>query len=178
MAIPAPTVGDVEAIARAYGDVGMRATLAPAVADKVFYEVVPGLMALLPKELRKAVGSIQAAPTAELFRLSAETIRRLHGSGNGRIHIALAPTIPTQCTDDFLEGCARLAREHGWACTRTWRSRRSRRSRRSARPQRLAHRRGHAASGRCRGRRRPQPREQTCGSAVASPPCARCWTRA
>src|SRR5687767_9271788 len=111
MAIPAPSVEDVEAIARAYTDVGMRAMLAPAVADIVFYEVVPGLMDLLPKELRKRVESIQAAPTAELLRLSAETIRRVHGTG--RIRIALAPTIPTQCTDEFLEGCARLAREHG-----------------------------------------------------------------
>jgi len=113
MAIPAPTVEDVEAIARAYADVGMRAMLAPAVADIVFYEVVPGLMDLLPKELRRTVESIQAAPTAELLRLSAETIRRLDGAGNGRIRVALAPTIPTQCTDEFLEGCARLAREHG-----------------------------------------------------------------
>ncbi len=103
----------MEAIARAYGDVGMRAVLAPAVADIVFYEVVPGLMDLLPKELRKRVESIQAAPTAELLRLSAETVRRLHGTGNDRIRVALAPTIPTQCTDEFLEGCARLAREHG-----------------------------------------------------------------
>jgi 5-methylthioadenosine/S-adenosylhomocysteine deaminase len=113
MAIPAPTVEDVEAIARAYTDVGMRAMVAPAVADIVFYEVVPGLMDLLPKEMRKRVESIQAAPTEELLRLSAETVRRLHGSGNGRIRVALAPTIPTQCTDEFLEGCARLARAHG-----------------------------------------------------------------
>ena len=33
----------------------MRAMLAPAVADIVFYEMVPGLMALLPKELRRTV---------------------------------------------------------------------------------------------------------------------------
>lgn len=113
MAIPAPTVEDAEAIARAYGDVGMRAVLAPAVADILFYEAVPGLMDLLPKELRRTVESIRPAPTAELLRRSAETIRRLHGAGSGRIRIALAPTIPTQCTDEFLEGCARLSREHG-----------------------------------------------------------------
>src|SRR5687768_7988837 len=76
MAIPAPTVEDVEAIARAYTDVGMRAVVAPAVADIAFYEVVPGLMDLLPKQLRTSVERLQAAPTAELLRLNAETIRR------------------------------------------------------------------------------------------------------
>jgi len=81
MAIPAPTVEDAEAIARAYGDVGMRAVLAPAVADILFYEAVPGLMDLLPKELRRTLESIRPAPTAELLRRSAETIRRLHGAG-------------------------------------------------------------------------------------------------
>src|SRR5205807_1001163 len=54
-----------------------------------------------------AIGAI------ELLKLRAETMRRLDGAGNGRIRVALAPTIPTQCTDEFLEGCARLAREHG-----------------------------------------------------------------
>ena len=49
----------------------------PAPRRHRLYEVVPGLMDLLPKELRKTVESIQAAPTAELLRLSAETIRRL-----------------------------------------------------------------------------------------------------
>lgn len=113
MAVPAPTVEDMEAIARAYTDVGMRAVLAPAVADVPFYATVPGLMDLLPAGLRRTVESIRAAPTAELLRLSGETIRRLTGAGGGRIRIALAPTIPTQCTDEFLQGCARLAREHG-----------------------------------------------------------------
>jgi 5-methylthioadenosine/S-adenosylhomocysteine deaminase len=113
MAIPAPSVEDMEAVARAYADVGMRAVLAPAVADIVFYETVPGLMQLLPNELRRTVEGIRPAPTAGLLHLGAETIRRLHGTANGRIRIGLAPTIPTQCTDEFLEGCVRLAREHG-----------------------------------------------------------------
>lgn len=113
MAVPAPTLEAMEAVVRAYADVGVRAVLAPAVADMLFYETVPGLMELLPKDLRRRVEEIRLAPTAQLIRLSEETIRRFNGAAGGRVRVSLAPTIPTQCTEAFLEGCARLAREYG-----------------------------------------------------------------
>jgi guanine deaminase len=113
MAVPPPTVEDMEAVARAYTDVGMRAVVAPAVGDVLFWDSVPGLSELLPKELRKRVEEIRTAPTAALLRLGEAAIRRLHGSAGGRIRVSVAPTIPTLCTDAFLEGCARQVREHG-----------------------------------------------------------------
>jgi guanine deaminase len=54
-----------------------------------------------------------AAPTAGLLRLTEDAIRRWHGAAEGRIRLHVSPTIPGQCTDEFLAGCARLAREHG-----------------------------------------------------------------
>jgi 5-methylthioadenosine/S-adenosylhomocysteine deaminase len=113
MAVPAPTVEDLEAVARAYTDVGMRAVVAGAVADLLFWDTVPGLMDLLPKPLRRRLEEIRVAPAEALLRLGEQTIRRLDGAAGGRIRVALAPTIPTQCSDEFLAGCARLAREHG-----------------------------------------------------------------
>jgi 5-methylthioadenosine/S-adenosylhomocysteine deaminase len=113
MGLPAPGPEDAEAIARAYDDVGMRAVIAPAVADLVFYNTVPGLLELLPKPLRQTVDSIRSAPTEGLLRLSEDILRRWPSTSGGRIRAALAPTIPTQCTEAFLQGCARLAREHG-----------------------------------------------------------------
>jgi len=113
MAAPAPTVDDVEAVARAYVDVGLRAVVAPAVGDLAFHDTVPGLLDLLPADVRRRVRELMTAPAAALLRLGDETIRRLHGTGGGRVRMALAPTIPTQCTDEFLLGTARLAREHG-----------------------------------------------------------------
>lgn len=113
MTVPAPTVESLEAVARAYTDVGLRAVVAGAVADLLFWETVPGLMELLPKALRRRLEEIRVAPAAALLRLGEETIRRLDGAAGGRIRAALAPTIPTQCSDEFLAGCARLAREHG-----------------------------------------------------------------
>jgi guanine deaminase len=113
LAAPAPTLDDMETVARAYADVGLRATLAPAVADTVFYRSVPGLMQTLPAEMRRRIEAMRAAPTTELLALAEQTIRRLHGTAGGRIRVAVAPTIPTLSTDALLDGMARLAREHG-----------------------------------------------------------------
>jgi guanine deaminase len=113
MALPAVTDEGFEAVVRAYDDVGLRVVLAPAVADIVFHETVPGLLDSLPADLRSAVAAIQPAPTKGLLDLTERFIRRWHGSGTGRVRIAASPTIPNQATDEFLDGCARLAQEYG-----------------------------------------------------------------
>ncbi len=113
MSVPAITDEAFEAVVRAYEDVGMRVVLAPAVADIVFYQTVPGLLDLLPTELRRTVEAMQPAPTKGLLDLTERLIRRWHGTAGGRVGIAVSPTIPNQATDEFLDGCARLAREHG-----------------------------------------------------------------
>ncbi|HEY7516978.1 MAG TPA: amidohydrolase [Methylomirabilota bacterium] len=113
MAIPAVTLEGMEAVVRAYTEAGMRAVVAPAVADIVFYRTVPGLLDLLPAELRGVVEGMQPAPTKGLLELTEQVIRRWHGAADGRVHTAVAPTIPNQATDEFLAGCARLAREYG-----------------------------------------------------------------
>ncbi len=113
MAVPAPTSEDVEAIVRAYTDVGLRAVIAPAMADLVFYHTVPGLLELLPADLRRTVEGLQAAPTEGLLQIAADTVRRWHGAAAGRVRTAVAPTIPGQCSDAFFAGCVRLAREYG-----------------------------------------------------------------
>ena len=113
MAIPATTDEIVEAVVRAYTDVGMRAVVAPAVADVVFYRTVPGLVDLLPSDVRHAVEAMQPAPTKGLLELTERIIRRWHGAADGRVRTAVAPTIPNQATDELLGGCARLAREYG-----------------------------------------------------------------
>ncbi len=113
MAVPAMTEEAMEAVVRAYADVGVRVVLAPAVADVVFYRVVPGLLELLPADLRRTVEAIEPAPTKGLLELTERVIRRWHGALGGRVRTAVSPTIPNQATDEFLDGCARLAREYG-----------------------------------------------------------------
>ena len=113
MAVPAITDEAFEAVVRAYTDVGLRVVLAPAVADVIFYETVSGLADQLPADLRKSVKEMQPAPTKGLLGLTERAIRRWHGGADGRVRIGVAPTIPNQATDEFLDGCAALAREYG-----------------------------------------------------------------
>jgi guanine deaminase len=113
LALPAVTDETFEAVARAYADVGVRVVLAPAVADVVFHQTVPGLLDLLPRDLRRTVEAIEPAPTKGLIDLTERLIRRWHGAADGRVRIAAAPTIPNQATDELLDGFVRLAREHG-----------------------------------------------------------------
>ncbi|MGH7322856.1 MAG: amidohydrolase family protein [Candidatus Rokuibacteriota bacterium] len=112
-ALPAPTVEGVEAVVQAYTDVGLRGVLAPMVGDLVFYRVLPGLLDLLPPDLRRRAESLEAAPAAGLLQLAEDAVRRWDGAASGRIRMGVAPTIPGHCSDALLVGCARLAREHG-----------------------------------------------------------------
>lgn len=113
MALPVPTAAGCAAVAQAYIDSGMRAVLAPAVADVVFYRTVPGLLDLLPAEERATVEALQPAATEGLLTMCDAHVRQWDDAAGGRIRAAVAPTIPGQCSDDFLLGAARIAREHG-----------------------------------------------------------------
>ena len=113
MGTPAPTDDTVEAVVRAYKDVGLRAVIAPSLADVVLYRVIPKLIDLLPHDLRKMVESMRPVPTESLLKLTENAIRRWHGSDGGRIRIAVSPTTPGQNTDEFLSNCLRLSREYG-----------------------------------------------------------------
>jgi guanine deaminase len=75
--------------------------------------VVPDLFDLLPRRLRRTVERIQAEPTEGLLQLVENSIRLWNGAAGGRIRVAVAPTIPGQCSDAFLAGCQRLAQEYG-----------------------------------------------------------------
>jgi guanine deaminase len=112
-AIPGPTEEAMEAVADGYAASGMRVTLAPMMVDQPFLHTIPGLLDLLPSELRSWVEALTAAPARELLRVVERLYKSRHGSEDGRIEVALAPSIPAGCTDDFLEGCVRLQRELG-----------------------------------------------------------------
>ena len=53
---PRPSLDGFMAVARAYADAGMRAVLAPMVADRTLFAAIPGLADSLPEDLRAEVG--------------------------------------------------------------------------------------------------------------------------
>lgn len=106
---PLPTIEGLTAMAKAYEDVGMRAVLAPMVADITFFNAIPGLMARLPPALQKEVESFQMAP----WKATAKQMKKAFQKWPfENIHLAVAPTIPHHCSDDFLIACRDIADEY------------------------------------------------------------------
>ena len=107
---PLPSVEGLEACGRAYADAGMRAVLAPMVAEFSFYEAIPGLMDALPPALQKEVERLRLAPGDATLAAMRQS---MHGWKFDRASVrpAVAPTIPHHCSDDFMRKCAALARE-------------------------------------------------------------------
>ena len=109
---PAPTPEGLAAVGRAYAEVGMRAVVAPMLADRSFFEAIPGLLDVLTPELQKAVEALRPAPwetSLAGLRAALETWTL----DRDAVGLAVAPTIPHHCSDDFLRACADLAKEHG-----------------------------------------------------------------
>jgi guanine deaminase len=107
---PLPTRDGVEAVARAYSDVGMRAVIAPMMADRTFYEAIPGLLDALPPSLAEEARAIRLAPDSASLA-ACRGILQGWAFDRARIRPALGPTIPHHCTDPFLLACKALAAE-------------------------------------------------------------------
>ncbi len=109
---PVPSLEGLEAAARGYRDAGLRVVLAPMVADRSFYEAIPGLMDALPDASRPMVERFRARPAAETLA----AIKRVVSGWSfepAEARLALAPTIPLHCSDPFMLACRDIARDAG-----------------------------------------------------------------
>lgn len=98
---PGPSRDGIDAVAEGYHSVGMRAVIAPMVADMTVYEAVPGLGALLPPQ-----------PTMQPWPQTIVSMREILQDwrwDRDWLRPAVAPTIPTHCRDEFLIACRDLA---------------------------------------------------------------------
>ncbi|HEV8584276.1 MAG TPA: amidohydrolase family protein [Methylomirabilota bacterium] len=109
---PSPTVEGLVAVGGAYAEVGMRAVVAPMMADRTFWRAIPGLFGALPADLQAAVDRIVLAPYETSLNVCREILKSWPYDGT-RQRLALAPTIPHHCADEFLVACRDLAREAG-----------------------------------------------------------------
>jgi 5-methylthioadenosine/S-adenosylhomocysteine deaminase len=110
--IPAPSVQGVKAVAQAYSDVGMRAVVAPMMADTTFYRAIPGLIESMPPGLREKAEAVRAAPH-DVSLATCRTLIENWSFERDRLRPALGPTIPHHCSDAFIVGCRDLAKAHG-----------------------------------------------------------------
>jgi 5-methylthioadenosine/S-adenosylhomocysteine deaminase len=107
---PLPTAEGLALAAQAYAEIGMRTVIAPMVADRSFYEAIPGLIEAMPPALRARVADLRLPP-------AEATLGAIRGAfadwrfNREQVRPAVAPTIPHHCSDAFILGCADLARE-------------------------------------------------------------------
>ncbi|MEN6543904.1 amidohydrolase family protein [Parvibaculum sp.] len=108
---PLPTKAGFAAVARAYADAGMKAVLAPMVADKTLFTAIPGLLDSLPEDLRKTVSQFDLG-SADATIAAIEEIAAARDDLPDGIDLAIAPTIPHHCSEDFLARCIDLAERY------------------------------------------------------------------
>jgi guanine deaminase len=107
---PLPTEDGIAAVADAYAQAGMRAVIAPMMADMTLYEAIPGLMEALPQHLRAAVAPLGLPPWQETLQQMRAILRTWRGD-RAMVRPAVAPTIPLHCRDEFMVACRDLATE-------------------------------------------------------------------
>ncbi|HLG82007.1 MAG TPA: amidohydrolase family protein [Bradyrhizobium sp.] len=108
---PRPTRQGFMAVARAYADAGMRAVLAPMVADRSLFQSIPGLVEALPPDLAETVRKFALA-SGEQTIAAIESIAMAQGEMPDGITLAIAPTIPHHCSERFLRDCMDIADHH------------------------------------------------------------------
>jgi 5-methylthioadenosine/S-adenosylhomocysteine deaminase len=109
---PIPSREGVTALGRAYRDAGIRAVIAPMLADKTLYQAYPGLIDAMPEPLREDVRAFGLAP----HEATADAVEKIYADwpfDRDWIRPAIAPTIPLHCSDAFLVRCRDLARDYG-----------------------------------------------------------------
>lgn len=107
---PQPSVDGLTAVGAAYDEIGMRAVVAPMMADRSFYDAVPGLRDALPEGSR---GIGKELPRFEETLATVESALRAWSFDRERVRLALAPTIPAHCSDEMLIAAVRAVRESG-----------------------------------------------------------------
>ena len=103
--LPAPSPEGIGAVAAVYDEVGMRAVVAPALADRVFWAAVPGLIDAVPEKLRGGIERMRAS-SAQTTLAGARTVLHDWRFDRDRVRPTLAPAIPLLCSDAFLADVA------------------------------------------------------------------------
>ncbi len=108
---PLPSRDGVFALGKAYRDAGVRAVIAPMVADKTLYQAYPGLIDAVSEALRPDVLAFKLAP----YQATADAAEKIYNDwpfDRAWIRPAIAPTIPLHCSDEFLLRCRDLSKDY------------------------------------------------------------------
>jgi 5-methylthioadenosine/S-adenosylhomocysteine deaminase len=104
------TMDTLDAVVRAYRDVGLRAVIALGIGDRAYHETVILEEGLVSRELVERLESDRPPSWDEWERFVRDAVERFHRPDEG-ISICPGPSGPQRCTDEMLAGCAALADE-------------------------------------------------------------------
>ena len=104
------TMDSLDAVVRAYRDVGLRALIALGIGDRAYHETVILEEGLVSPELVSRLEAERPPTWDEWERFVRKTVERFHRPDEG-ISICPGPSGPQRCTDEMLAGCAALAEE-------------------------------------------------------------------
>lgn len=107
---PFPTREGMDAVAEAYDAVGIRAVVAPMMADRTLYQALPGLTESFPTAVQEEVRRLAATPFEQSIAACRDILDNW-SHDRKRLRPALGPTIPLHCSDGFLTACRDLARD-------------------------------------------------------------------
>ncbi|WP_299869965.1 amidohydrolase family protein [uncultured Roseobacter sp.] len=110
--LPGPTVEGTHAVAEAYQSVGLRAVVAPMIADQMIYQALPGLLDSFDGPLKEAVAAVSMPDWTDTMAVCTEALGDWPVPPD-RVRPGLGPTIPLHCSDDFLTACAGLSADMG-----------------------------------------------------------------
>jgi cytosine/adenosine deaminase-related metal-dependent hydrolase len=97
----------LNAAMEAYKDIGMRATMAPMITDKKYYDTLPIAPDLAPKWAQNS----RTVSTKELIDMSTEFLKEWNGVED-RLFVGFGPSGPQRCSDDLLKGCMKETIEY------------------------------------------------------------------
>ncbi len=110
--VPRTSRPAIDAIAGAYAEIGIRATLAldqPLVPE---YEKYPYLADLLPPKLKQSMAAAPRETSEELLEHYDDLLDRWHGAGDGLIAAAVSCSAPQRVPPEYAVALSDLAKRH------------------------------------------------------------------
>jgi len=98
----------LRAVLQAYEDIGMRAAVAPMIANKRYYDTIPMGADIYPEELKQEMDANPLPSIHELISTCENLIHDFQGRG-GRLNIIIGPSAPQRCSIKLLEEAIALA---------------------------------------------------------------------
>ncbi len=101
----------VDTVMTAYRHSGIRAIVAATMLNQPLTQSMPYLDEIMPAEVQQKADSAPIVPDSELVELCRWMIEKWNGEA-GRLHVALAPSAPQRCTDEFILAMDDLSQQY------------------------------------------------------------------